>query len=59
MTKTPKVLKAAPCEPCRHDAAYVAHMLCYSPFDVFPYGPETPPKVTITWSLMSPRRSMG
>lgn len=36
MTKTPKALKAAPREPCRHDAAYVAHMLCYSPFDVFP-----------------------
>lgn len=44
MTKTPKALKAAPREPCRHDAAYVAHMLCYSPFDVFPYGPETTPE---------------
>ena len=38
MSKTP------PREPCRHDAAYVAHMLCYSPFDVFPYGPETTPE---------------
>lgn len=41
MTKTLKALKAAPREPCRHDAAFVAWMLCYSPFDVFPYGPET------------------
>lgn len=44
MTKTPKALKAAPREPCRHDAAYVAHMLCYSPYDVFPYGPEATPE---------------
>lgn len=44
MTKTLKALKAAPREPCRHDAAFVAWMLCYSPFDVFPYGPETTPE---------------
>lgn len=44
MNKTPKVLKAAPREPCRHDAVFVASMLRYSPFDVFPYGPETTPE---------------
>ena len=38
MSKTP------PREPCRRDATYVALMLCYSPLDVFPYGPETTPE---------------
>jgi hypothetical protein len=41
MTKTPKALKAAPREPCRRDAAFVAWMLRTLPDEVFPCGPDT------------------
>lgn len=44
MTKTPKALKAAPREPCRRDAAFVAWMLRIMPDDVFPCGPDTTPE---------------
>lgn len=40
MTKMPKALKAVPREPCRHDAAFVAWMLCLMPGEVFPLGPD-------------------
>lgn len=44
MTKTPKALKAAPREPCRRDAAFVAWMLRTMPDEVFPCGPDTSPE---------------
>ena len=44
MTKIPKALKAAPCEPCRRDAAFVAWILCTMPDEVFPCGPDISPE---------------
>lgn len=40
MTKRPKAQIAAPHEPCRHDARFVAWMLRTSPYEVFPCGPD-------------------
>lgn len=41
MNKKPKALKAAPREPNHHDARFVALILCVSPFDPFPHGPDS------------------